>query len=50
MPINRNMLFLAVGALCVVVAILAFKVYDDNREPKGVRVNIGPSGISVHKK
>jgi hypothetical protein len=50
MPINRNVLLLAVGALCVIVVILGYKVYDDNREPKGVQVNIGPAGISVEKK
>jgi hypothetical protein len=50
MPINRNLLLAAVGALCVVVAILGYKVYEDHREPKGVQLNIGPSGISVEKK
>jgi len=50
MPINRNILLATVGALCVVVAILGYKVYEDNREPKGVQLNIGPAGISVEKK
>jgi hypothetical protein len=50
MPPNRNMMFLIVGALVAVIAILSYKVYEDNREPKGVQLNIGPSGISVEKK
>lgn len=50
MPISRNMLFLIIGALAVAVAILSYKVYEDNRQPKGVQLNIGPSGISVEKK
>ena len=50
MPISRNWLFLLVGALIVAVAALSFKVYQDHREPKGVQLNIGPSGISVEKK
>lgn len=50
MPINRNMLFLIIGALVVVVGVLSYKVYEDNRQPKGVQLNIGPSGISVEKK
>lgn len=50
MPINRNMLFLIIGALVVVVAVLSYKVYEDNRQPKGVQLNIGPAGISVEKK
>lgn len=50
MPINRNVLLLAVAVLCVVVGVLGYKVYEDNREPKGIQVNIGPGGISVDKK
>lgn len=50
MPINRNILILAVALLCVAVGALGYKVYDDNREPKGVQLNIGSGGISVEKK
>lgn len=50
MPINRNVLLLAVAVLCVTVGILGYKVYEDNREPKGVQLNIGPGGVSVEKK
>jgi hypothetical protein len=50
MPINRTILLMTVGALCVVAAILGYKVYDDHRQPKGVQVNSGPSGITVEKK
>jgi type IV secretory pathway TrbF-like protein len=50
MPISRNWLFLIIGALIVAVAALSYKVYDDHKEPKGVQLNIGPSGISVQKK
>jgi hypothetical protein len=47
---NRNVLSLAVGALAVCVVILGYKVYQDNRQPKGVQINIGQGGISVEKK
>ena len=50
MPISRNLLFLIIGALIVAVAALSLKVYNDHRQPKGVQLNIGPSGISVEKK
>jgi len=50
MPISRNFLFLIVGALIVAVGALSWKVYQDNKEPKGVQLNIGPAGISVEKK
>ena len=50
MPISRNILFLLIGGLVVAVAALVYKVYDDHRQPKGVQLSIGPSGISVEKK
>ena len=50
MPVSRNFLLVVAGVLCVAVGALGYKVYQDNREPKGVQLNIGPSGISVEKK
>lgn len=50
MPISRNWLFLIIGALIVAVAALSYKVYQDNKEPKGVQLNVGPNGISIEKK
>jgi RsiW-degrading membrane proteinase PrsW (M82 family) len=48
---NRsNLLYLIVGALVVVVALLAYQLYQDRKEPKGVQLNIGPSGVSIEKK
>jgi hypothetical protein len=47
---GRNILFLIAGALCAVVAIIAYQSYQDHREPKGVQLNIGPNGVSVEKK
>jgi hypothetical protein len=39
-----------VGALVVVVAVLGYQLYQDRKEPKGVQLNIGPSGVSIEKK
>jgi hypothetical protein len=47
---NRNVVFLIAGALIAVLAILSYRIYEDNREPKGVQLNIGPAGISLEKK
>ena len=47
---NRNLMFLLVGAVIAVLAIVSYRVYEDNREPKGVQLNIGPGGISLEKK
>ena len=50
MPTNRNILYLAIGALCVVVAVLGYNLYQDRKEPKGLQINVGPGGISIDKK
>jgi hypothetical protein len=43
-------MYMVVGALLAVIAILSYKVYEDNRQPNGVQLNIGPAGISVEEK
>ena len=50
MPTNRNVLYIVVGALVVVVAVLGYNLYQDRKEPKGVHINLGPGGISIDKK
>ncbi len=48
---NRsNILYLAVGALAVVVAVLGYQLYQDRKKPEGVNINLGPGGISIEKK
>lgn len=47
---NRNVLSIAVGALAVCVVILGYKVYQDNKQPKGVQITIGQNGLNVEKK
>jgi predicted negative regulator of RcsB-dependent stress response len=50
MPGNRNILFLIVGALIVVVAVLGYNLYQAKKQPSGVQVNIGPNGLKVQSK
>ena len=47
---RTNLLYLVMGALVVVVAVLGYQLYQDRKEPKGVQLNIGPSGVSIEKK
>ncbi len=49
-PINRNTLYLIVGVLAVAVAVLGYQLYQDRKEPQGVQINVGPSGITIEKK
>jgi RsiW-degrading membrane proteinase PrsW (M82 family) len=50
MPTNRNVLYLVVGALIVIVAVLGYNLYQDRKKPEGLQINIGPAGVSVDKK
>jgi len=47
---NRNMLFLLLGALAVVIAVLGYEVYQDHKKTTGIDINIGEKGISIEKK
>jgi RsiW-degrading membrane proteinase PrsW (M82 family) len=47
---RSNMLYLVVGALVVVVAVLSYQLYQDRKKPEGVNINLGPGGISIEKK
>jgi hypothetical protein len=47
---RSNILYLVVGALVVVVAVLSYQLYQDRKKPEGVNINLGPGGISIEKK
>ena len=47
---RSNILYLAVGALVVITAVLGYQLYQDRKKPEGVNINLGPGGISIQKK
>jgi RsiW-degrading membrane proteinase PrsW (M82 family) len=47
---RSNIVYLVVGALLVVVAVLGYQLYQDRKKPEGVQINIGPGGVSIEKK
>ena len=47
---RNNLLFLVIGALVVVVAILGYNLYQEKKQPEGMQINVGPGGISIEKK
>ncbi len=47
---NRNVLYAIVGALIVVVAVLGYNLYQEKKQPQGLQINIGPSGVKVQDK
>ena len=50
MPGNRNLMFLIIGALVVVVGVLGYNLYEVKKEPKGMQINVGPDGFKVQSK
>ena len=48
---NRtNILYLIIGALVIVVAVLGYQLYQDRHQPEGVHIEVGPGGLSIEKK
>lgn len=47
---RNNIVYLIVGALVVVVAVMGYQLYHDRKKPEGVRIDIGPNGLSIDKK
>jgi len=46
---NRNTLYLVVGALIVVVIGLGAYVYNEETKPKGVEIQLDQSGVSIQE-
>jgi hypothetical protein len=47
---NRNALYLIIGALAVVAVIFGYQLYQDRQKTTGVEINVGRTGISIEKK
>jgi predicted negative regulator of RcsB-dependent stress response len=50
MPANRNLLYLIIGALIVVVSVLGYNVYQSKKQPEGLQINLGPNGLKIQNK
>ena len=47
---NRNILYLVIGALVVVTAVFGYQLYQERQKTNGIEINVGKSGISIEKK
>lgn len=46
--VNRNnILYLVIGALVVVAAVLGYQLYQDRHPPEGMSIKFGPNGVSI---
>jgi predicted negative regulator of RcsB-dependent stress response len=49
--LNRsNIVYLIIGVLVIVVAVMGYELYQDRKQPEGVRIDVGPKGLSIEKK
>ena len=47
---NRNILYLIVGALAVAAAVFGYQLYQERQKTTGIEINVGKGGISIEKK
>lgn len=50
MTISRNTLFLIIGALAVVTAVVGYQLYQERQKKTGIEISVGERGISIEKK
>jgi hypothetical protein len=47
---NRNVLYLIIGALAVATVVLGYQFYQERQKTTGIEIDVGKSGISIEKK
>jgi predicted negative regulator of RcsB-dependent stress response len=47
---NRNVLYLVIGALAIVTVVIGYQLYQERQKTTGIEINVGKTGISIEKK
>lgn len=47
---NRNLLYLIIGVLAIVTAVIGYQLYQERQKTTGVEISIGKGGIAIEKK
>ncbi len=47
---NRNGLYLLIGALVVAVGVVGYLYYQERQQTAGIDISVGKSGISIETK
>jgi len=47
---RNNILYVVLGALVIVVAVLSYELYRDHHPPAGLHIDVGPHGLSIQGK
>lgn len=50
MAMNRNLLFLLIGALVVGLSVTGYSLYQEKKKPQGVEISVGRNGLSIKEK
>jgi hypothetical protein len=48
--VNRNVLYLVIGALVVVAVVVGYLLYQERQNTSGIDINVGNSGVSIQTK
>ncbi len=44
---NRNVLYLLLGVAIAVAGFLGWRLYEENRQPDGIEIDIGEDGLTI---
>jgi predicted negative regulator of RcsB-dependent stress response len=47
---NRNVLYLIIGALAVATVVFGYQFYQERQKTTGIEIDVGKNGISIEKK
>jgi hypothetical protein len=47
---NRNGLYLIIGALAIAIVVLGYLFYQERQKTTGIEINVDKSGISIEEK
>jgi hypothetical protein len=47
---NRNVLYLIIGALVVVAVVVGYLLYQERQQTTGIDINVGNGGVSIQTK
>ena len=47
---NRNVLYLMIGALVVATVVIGYLLYQERQKTAGIDISVGKSGISIETK
>ena len=47
---NRNVLYLVIGALAIVTVVIGYQLNQERQKTTGIEIDVGKTGISIEKK